>query len=351
MKTNPAREPLLLDMVTSLSLFAVSSTVAALVLTEHIPVFAYVFTHLGMSALAMLAAINSGTPPRRQALLLCIFTTALGPIGAAGIFLSTVLECVFRPYASPFEEWFENIFPPEATDERQAFLNLLGSSEDPTHTSTRINSFRDTMSTGSIENKQALLGLIARRFSPAFAPALRQALNDPVPAIRVQAAAATAAIESKFSETTFSLTEQIKRTGTKIEDHTALAIHLISFAESGVAEEQRSTEAMVTALEHLDIVLRQRPMDLTALVTSAKLLLHLNNPNEAQIRIVRAISMAGNTSTLVALHLECLLQLGRYSEIISLAQIWTKQSKGTDRDTQRLVAALQLWSKGKSRAA
>lgn len=352
MKRNaPPREPLLMDMLASLAMFVVGATVVALVLTERLPALAYLLTHLGCSALSILQAISSGSPPRRQALLLAVFATFLGPVGTAGVFLSTVLEFSFRPHASPFEEWFETIFPPEDEDGRQAFLDLLGTSEDPLQTSKRLNSFRDTITSGSIENKQALLGLIARRFSPAFAPALRQALQDPVPAIRVQAAAATAAIESRFADTTFKLTEQTKKPGAKLEDHTALALHLISFAESGISEEQRAAEAITTAQNHLEVVLKQRPMDLTALVASSKLLLKVNNPREARIRLQRAITMAGNTATLTALHLECLLQLGSYQEIKSLARNWKIQPGNPGRDEERLAAAVRFWTMDHSDAA
>src|SRR3546814_7054739 len=55
------------------------------------------------------------------------------------------------------------------------------------------------------EQKRAVLMLLARRFRPEFAPALKLALQDANPAIRVQAATATAEIESGFTDRTIVL--------------------------------------------------------------------------------------------------------------------------------------------------
>lgn len=49
--------------------------------------------------------------------------------------------------------------------------------------------FADVMRTGSLADRQAALGLIARRFSPDYAPALQAALVTGEPMVRVQAAA------------------------------------------------------------------------------------------------------------------------------------------------------------------
>ena len=59
-------------------------------------------------------------------------------------------------------------------------------------------SFPAIMATGSLAERQAVLGLIARHFDPAFLPTLRIALASPEPLIRTQAAAIASRLGSRM---------------------------------------------------------------------------------------------------------------------------------------------------------
>lgn len=339
-----AREPLAVDMIASLATFIVSAAVASFVMSGALPLTAYLFAHLGCAAAAILIALISGNPPRRQAVLHALMATFLGPAGSAGVFLCTVFELCFRPFATPFTEWFESIFPEQDNDEQGAFVELLHASEDPIQTSLRISSFRDTMAVGTIEQKQALLALIARRFTPAFAPALRQALQDSVPAVRVQAAAATASIENRYAEKTMALEQKAKQRSATIADHRRLAEHLMEFADSGIAEQQRCDEARKRALEQFDAILISHPSDFDALTASARLLLHAGRFGDAHQRIQKASSTGRMDTSLASLQLEALVAMGRFSDIKTAAASWKRVATGSERDAHRLKSALQLWS-------
>lgn len=340
------RDPLTIDMIASLATFVSSAAVASFVMSGKLPLIAYLFAHLGCAAAAIIMALISGHPPRRQAVLHALMATFLGPAGCAGVFLCTVFELCFRPFATPFTEWFESIFPQEDNDEQVAFVELLHASEDPIQTSLRISSFRDTMSVGTIEQKQALLALIARRFTPAFAPALRQALQDAVPSVRVQAAAATASIENRYAEKTMALEQKARSRTATVADHRRLAEHLVEFADSGIAEQQRCDDARKSALEHFDAILSNSPTDFGALTASARLLLHSGKFGEAYLRIQNAASTGSMDTSLAALQLEALVALGRFSDIknLSSTSTWRNLATGPDRDARRLKSALQLWS-------
>jgi hypothetical protein len=344
------REPLWADMVSSLTLFMIGGLVLAFVLAGRLDMTAYLLAHVGCAAAAFLLTLRQRPRPRRQALLLALATTSMGPAGAAGVFICTIFELCFRPYATPFTEWFASIFPEEGDKSRQGFLDLLHSSEDPVTTSLRISSFRDTISAGTIEQKQALLGLIARRFSPAFAPALHQALADPVPAVRVQAAAAVAAIEGRFAERTFQLQARSRRPGSTADDHFALARHLIEFSEAGIAEPQRVDEARNAALLELDTVLSLLPGHVAALTASAGLLLKMDRAAEAMDRINRSIDAKGNSAQVAALQLQAMMALGQYEEIRSLAARWLKGTRREGHESERLRAAAAMWQRGAAHA-
>jgi hypothetical protein len=324
---------------------------AAFVFANRLPLTAYLFAHVGCAAVAVLVAMRSGDVPRRQALLHAMMATAMGPAGSAGCFLCCVLELGFRPQARPFSEWFASIFPDEEADGHDAFLELLRTSEDPLRNSLRITSFRDTMATGTIDQKQALLGLIARRFSPPFAPALHQALHDPVPAIRVQAASAAASIEARYAHRTFELSQKSTKSGGKRDDVLALAEHLVEFADSGIAEASRTDEARKAALSSYNQLLAAHPNDSEVLIASSRLLLHFGDAAEVAKRIRLATQLTGTTTEVASLHMQALFQLNRFDDIRKLARHWLPVSQGNDRDAQRLRAALRVWSGDTTRAA
>jgi len=344
------REPLWADMVSSLTLFMIGGLVLAFVLAGRLGMTAYLLAHVGCAASAFLLALSQRPRPRRQTLLLALATTSMGPAGAAGVFICTIFEFCFRPYATPFTEWFASIFPEEGDKSRQGFLDLLHSSEDPVTTSLRISSFRDTISAGTIEQKQALLGLIARRFSPAFAPALHQALADPVPAVRVQAAAAVAAIEGRFAERTFELQARSGRSGATADDHLALARHLIEFSEAGIAEPQRVDEARNAALKELDAVLSVSPGHVAALTASAGLLLKMDRAAEAMERIGKSMDAKGSSAQIASLQLQAMMALGQYEDIRSLAAHWLKGARREGHESERLRAAAAMWQRGAAHA-
>ncbi len=343
------RESLGLDCVASLATFVVSGAVAALVIIESLPVSAYLITHAGCAAFAILVSVASGRPPRRQAILHAMMASALGPVGSAGTFLSTVFEYCFRPFASPFSEWFDSIFQEEDRDETAIFVDRLMASEDPVSAAQRVTSYNDILSTGTIEQKQAIIGLVARRFSPAFAPALRQALQDPTPSVRVQAAAAAAAIEGRYSERSAQLAGRAAQPHASNDERRAVALHLVEFAESGIAEEQRSEEAFASALKHFDAILDSNPNDATALLSSAKILLQRGNAGDAHARLERAMALTGISPEIATLQVEALTQLGRFQDLRDLAKQWKGRFAKSGRQGQRLDSALTLWTRSAAR--
>ncbi len=339
------REPLVLDGAASLATFVVSASVAALVMSGMLPAAAYFLAHIGCAAFAILVAVKSGHLPRRQAILHAMMATVLGPVGSAGTFLCTVFETCFRPFASPFSEWFDSIFQEDEQDRMAAFVDRLMVSDDPVNAAQRVTSYNDILSRGSIEQKQAIIGLIGRRFSPAFAPALRQALQDPVPSVRVQAASATAAIEGRYSERLAQLADRAAWPGATQDDLRSVANYLVEFAESGIAEAQRCDEAFETALRHFDALLVSNPNDAAVLLSSAKILLRDGKALKAHRRLQRASVSIGISAEIATLQIEALIQLGRFHDLRALAKQWRGRFSSSGREGHRLETALTLWTR------
>lgn len=350
MTSDSHREPLFFDAVASLCTFAISGGAAALMIAGEISFVDYLFAHGACAAFAICVVAAGRKPPRRQALLHAIMASAIGPVGSAGAFVSILFEHAFRAVAQPFEVWFASIFPEEVEDEQDAFLEQLKASDDPLTAAARLSSFRDVLTTGTIDQKQAAIALIARRFTPAFAPALRQALNDPVAAVRVQAAAAAAAIEGRYAEKSVGLSRIAGDKAAGPEDHRALARHLLEFAESGVTEQQRADEAADAALEQFDLVLASLPRDAEALIASTRLLLRRGDAVMANERVRSALAVQGVNVTTASLQVEVLMRLGRFDDVRRAAQAWSKRIDASDRDGERLLAALSLWTVPHARA-
>jgi len=337
------KEPLLADGMAAFVVVGILGGCAFTVATGTLSIAAYGVVRLICVAGTAHWAWRSATPPRRHTILLALMTFALGPVGALGSFLSVCLEGAFRPYASPFTDWYDRIFAEEDELENDAFLQRLAIGGDPVSGAIQLTSFRDILAFGTIEQKQAIIALIARRFTPAFAPALRLALEDPIAAVRVQAAAAAASIENRYAQRSIELTRKAERYEATIEAERELAAHYADFAQSGLVEEQRAAEAADQALAHFDKVLARQPNDTDALVTSARLLLDKGDARDAVRRLERAMSVSGVAAATAALYLEALVQLGRFTDIRRAARAWTGRFRDGDRDTERLNAALSLW--------
>jgi polysaccharide biosynthesis protein PelE len=337
------KEPLFADGMAAFAVFGILGGTSFGVAIAQVSLMAYGVAHLLCTLGASHWAWRSASPPRRQAVLLALTTFALGPIGALGTLLSVCLEGAFRPYASPFTDWYDRIFAEEDELENDAFLERLAIGGDPVSGSIQLTSFRDILAFGSIDQKQAIIALIARRFTPAFAPALRLALEDPIAAVRVQAAAAAASIENRYAQRAIELTRKAERYEATIEAERELATHYADFAQSGLVEEQRAAEAADQALAHFDKVLARQPNDSDALITSAKLLLDKGDAKDAVRRLERAMSVSGVEATTAALYVEALVQLGRFTDLRRAARAWAGRFRDGERDTERLNAALSLW--------
>jgi polysaccharide biosynthesis protein PelE len=341
--TETMKEPLAADGMAAFVVFAILSGSAFGVTMETISLPVYAGVHALCAVGASHWAWRSAVPPRRQAVLLAVTTLALGPVGALGTLLSVCLEAIFRPYASPFTEWYDRIFAEEDELENDAFLQRLAIGGDPVSGSIQLTSFRDILAFGTIDQKQAIIALIARRFTPAFAPALRLALEDPIAAVRVQAAAAAASIENRYAQHSIELTREAELHPHSLDAERDLARHYADFAQSGLVEQQRATEAADQALTHFDKVLARQPSDGEALVATARLLLDKSEAREAVKRLERAIAASGVTAATASLYVEALLQLGRFTDVHRAARAWAGRFRAGDREAERLNAALNLW--------
>lgn len=306
----------------------------------------YLAFHIGFSAACCVWASGSGAPPRRQAALLAASVPFLGAIGALGSLLCTAAEAFFRPRARGFMAWYDDLFPEEDDEAAELLLNRLRAGGDPASGAADLTSFTDAVAYGTIEQKQAIVALIARRFTPAFAPALRQALEDPVPAVRVQAAAAAAAIEARFAARGITLEREAAARGYPVTILRELGRLHADMAKSGLLELARTESSRDKALDYYRRALDLAPSDPELLSACAELWLSKGEPNRATPLLTDALRHSKGSAPVASLLTEALLRQGRFKELRDFAKAGRGRFDGTDAERDRLDQALDLWARG-----
>jgi hypothetical protein len=248
-------------------------------------------------------------------LLLMIATVFMGPLGAVGAGSSIILRWWFARRATPFEQWYSALFPtPEISPTRALYERIVLRGGGPGLRSN-VAPFTDVMVLGTVQQKQAVIGLIADEFRPAFAPALRSALNDTEPAIRVQAATASARIENRFLERALTLEEQRAAVPDNPDHLLALARHHETYALTGLLDAGRAQSERRQALDCYRRVAQLRPEHPGIAEAMGRLLLRLDQPAQALAYLEPLASGAMATPEMLAWYLEALYRLGQIDQL------------------------------------
>jgi hypothetical protein len=307
--------------------------------------------HAAATLIAILVLLplrgSLGRQPMVQMFL--VTTIFLGPLGVLGTAVAALLERGFAWHARPFSEWYDALFPPADADQTRAlYERVVLRGHGPMERST-VAPFADVMALGSLEEKRAAIALMVGGFRPEFAPALRAALNDREPAIRVQAASAVARIEHRFLQRSMKLEE---RRLTKPDDADLLretARHHEELAATGLIDEGRAREAARSALTlHLRLVAMRAPHRQDSVAAVGRLLLRLNHAEEAARLLASAANGVGATPAIVVPYLESLFQLHRFAELRAFCQ--RVQSQHDDQFPDASKAAMRLWSEDTEQA-
>jgi polysaccharide biosynthesis protein PelE len=341
----PKPDPLLWDIIVAAAA-ALALSVATANAMQYGAWTLYLAFHAIVSAASMAWAWCSGSPMRRQAALLAVSVTFLGAIGAAGACVCALAEGIFRPYARGFMAWYDDLFPEEDEETAELLLNRLRAGGDPASGAADLTSFTDAVTYGSIEQKQAIIALIARRFTPAFAPALRQALEDPTPAVRVQAAAAAAAIEARFATRGMALERKAAAQGYPLEILRELGRLNADMAKCGLMEAARNDASRAKALDYYRRALSYAPKDASLLAACGELLLDSGDAATATGQLTEALRYAQDSAKIASLLTEALMQQGRFAELRAFAAKGHGRFAGPSADRDRLDQSLALWAKG-----
>ena len=219
-------------------------------------------------------------------LLSLVSTGFLGPLGLAGCLLMELVRFCCSRNPLTFEAWYERLFPRTSVDRAQALYTLIAWKRvKPSKVST-VAPFADVLDLGRIDQKQSVITLIADHFKPELASALQRALNDPEPAIRVQAATAAARIENDFLQQSVLLQRILAQEPGNPSILRKMALHHETYARSGLLDTGRASGERSLALEINMKLLQTFPGHPDLVGTTAALLLDLQRPKEA-IRLLK----------------------------------------------------------------
>ncbi|MFQ5738757.1 MAG: tetratricopeptide repeat protein [Acidobacteriota bacterium] len=281
----------------------------------------------------------------RWPLLLGVSTLGTGPLGCAGTLCSMALNRWFQRTSSSFEDWYNSLFPEQQSLlAREVFERIQVAQADPIGQTSAP--FADILSYGSLSQKQTVIWLISKHFSPVLAPALLQALKDTDSAVRVQAATAMARIENEFSRRTMELTQAADKDPDNPRLLRRLARHYDDYAFTGLLDNVREMDNRGKALEAYMDVLEKVPDDFSARLAVGRLLLREGRYREASGWFEASTQMGQSSPQMLFWNMESWFQLGCWREIRRLALTHHDELSRMQGFSPQILATLELWALG-----
>jgi hypothetical protein len=187
------------DVLVAIAALVAEALIVFAAFSLPLPLTVILLVHAGICALLfwhLLIQARHGADITKPALLL-FATIAAGPLGAA---ISVLAFAVTprRERREVLEEWYQRIALVVDSDHDKQTSDQVLTGRVTSVADAAPQSFFDVIHHGTLEQKQSVLGIIARRFHPEYAPALAAALKSPEPVVRVQAAAVAAHVSQRL---------------------------------------------------------------------------------------------------------------------------------------------------------
>ena len=288
-------------------------------------------------------APHEGTVARMR-LAFLVTTAALGPVGAIGGLLTTLLLRAWGTQAPRIDLWL----PAASGEDESARWNLLvrrlsrqpGAGE----ATSRVAPFADVMARGSIDQKQVVIALMANRFKPSYAPVLLGALSDADPSVRVLAAAAAARIENEYLPRSMHLEERYLRQRSDFTTAWKLATHHDEYANTGLFDETRTLAARLRALKLYRECATLRPTAQEVKHAEIRLLVRLGRDDEAEQAIAPLLADERAPAETLTWYVEGLFKRGRFGPLRDACRLLQGRPQALAQLPQTCRDAVRLWA-------
>ena len=308
------------------------------------PILALV--HIGLIVALGLLTYRAWLRDRAYSMLsiLALSTAFFGLLAPVLLLMLLPLFGHFRRRATPFEEWYNSLFPKARLSPSQRLYESILRKEVPGAGAGGVVSFMDVIAKGQTDQKYAIIAMIARNHRPAFTPVLKAALNDPANEIRVQAATAIARLTDDFLKRIQTLEDQLAGAPDDYEVRQKLAQVYDDYAYSGILEPDHKRQAWSKALELWMSVCAAEPENEKALFRVGRLLMRLDKWDLATHWWERIFDEGRATPQSLVWYLECLFRAGRIAELRNLAVHALLQIEADKNIARKTVSAVRTWA-------
>jgi tetratricopeptide (TPR) repeat protein len=267
----PEGGPGISTLLLSVIAFVVEFILFVWVAKGTFPVLFVVLLHVVVTAVLAFMARGAVALGRlaQGPILLAMAVGVMGPFGAAGMVIASLIRTVMRPRT--FNEWFAYMFPEDHITEGEKLADYLERYEQDALPEYSVVPFREILQLGTVRQKQDMLGILSRHFQPSFMPALKLALKDENNSVRIQAATAMASVENRFMQRLMFLEGLRETHGNDPRLHYALAQLHDEHAYAGLTSVDSETESRKLALEHYLKYLEREPNDASAALAVGRL--------------------------------------------------------------------------------
>ncbi len=276
------------------------------------------------------------------ALMLTLTTAVLGPIGSAGCLLALLLSRLLSRGPASYEDLERMLFPDTKLSAEEALCENLSLGREQPTASASVASFTDIATAGASQQKQTMIGQLARRFRNEFAPALNKVLTDPDAAVRVQAGTAVAKIENRYVERIVDLQRRVDAAPDDLVMLRDLAQTLDDYAYNGLVDLQRQRDTREAAAAAYRRCLELAPADEDDRKALGRLLVRLDQVAEAE-PLLAALCKSSPQQNTMYWYAECLFRTGRYDVLRSLFAQMPVEALDSDSLLHRLAPVADLW--------
>jgi polysaccharide biosynthesis protein PelE len=281
---------------------------------------------------------------RRFPWLLALWTPLTGPIGAGGCLLTLFLACRYRRAATRFEDWYASLFPELEMRHPQLLVETIERSGSAGSPMAEVLPFTDVLSFGTKEEKLEAIIRMTRKFQPGFAPLLKQALNDPINAVRVQAAAAITKIENDFLNESERLAREAKERPDDPDLLREIGRYCDNYAFTGLLDSLREQDNRVRALSAYRDYLRHVPGDWEIRLAAGRILMRQGDYRQAVGWFEDSLAAGCAIPQMVLWLMEALSRLGRYEEVRELARRYRLELQDETEFSAEIIGAVRLWA-------
>lgn len=304
--------------------------------------------HLGTCAVVGFAALARPDDRDEHRLIQALAATLpfFGVLAPLGLLLFYPLYLRFRATATPFADWYRQLFPEDEGALSAELYQSIVRRELPRSDYSPVVSYIDIVQHGTVEQRIAVIAAVSRNFRPVFAPVLKAAVADTNPEVRVQAATAIAKLTDDFVGRVQALEGVLAGNPGDAKCMRELATAYDEYAYTGILDDALEQNNRVRALQLWLSYCELVPDDSSASLAVGRLLMRLERHGLAAQWLERSFAEGRATRQAVLWYMEVLFAQGRTDALRALAAQTVTELAQDRALSPKAVSAAQLWATG-----